>query len=188
MARFPPVLALLIGATFWGLSWWPFKYFHAAGIDSNVFLFSIYTTICLALAPFAWKSGQRWRNQTQILFWLVVFGGYSNLAFANAIIFGDVIRMMLLFYLAPVWAVLAARIILKEHADRRRWFCVAMACIGAFLIIGGRQLDFANTSVLDLLALTAGMGFALTNVTCRKAQQLTIINKTFAIFVGVKRG
>lgn len=181
---FSPVLALLIGATFWGLSWWPFKYFNAAGLGSNAFLLIVYGSICLTLLPFAWRARQQWRHQGGILLALVVLGGYSNIAFANAIIFGDVIRMMLLFYLAPVWAVIGARIFLNEHADRQRWLCVVIACFGAFLILGGRHLDFSNSSVLDLLALTAGMGFALTNVTCRRAQQLTIINKTFIIFFG----
>jgi len=45
---------------------------------------------------------------------ICLLGGWANASFATSLAEGNVVRVMLLFYLAPVWTMLAARIFLAE--------------------------------------------------------------------------
>ena len=40
--------------------------------------------------------------------------GFANIGFTYAVIYGEVMRVVLLFYLAPVWTVIFARALLGE--------------------------------------------------------------------------
>src|SRR5689334_23170116 len=57
--------------------------------------------------------------------------GWSNLAYVLAILEGEVMRVLLLFYLAPLWTVPLARIVLGERLDRRGFIVMALAFAGA---------------------------------------------------------
>ena len=52
-----PVLALLCNALLWGLSWWPFRSMHAAGLHPLWATAVMYTLVCavmLSRAQAAW--------------------------------------------------------------------------------------------------------------------------------------
>jgi drug/metabolite transporter (DMT)-like permease len=182
--RARPVSALLFSATLWGLSWWPLKYFHAQGIDGAALLLVGYGSVGLMLLPFVWRERARWRRETRYVVLMTVLGGYGNLAFAYAMIFGDVVRAMMLFYLAPVWGVLGGRVVLGEVIDGKRWLGVVLALTGAFLVLGAWNVLAAPPGWVDLLALSAGFTFALNNVLCRAAQQVPLATKGAVIFLG----
>jgi drug/metabolite transporter (DMT)-like permease len=62
-----------------------------------------------------------------------------------------------------------------------------ISIVGAFVMlydpqVGGLPIP-RNTS--EWLALTSGIGFAVTNIITRKAQQLSLVAKSFAVWVGV---
>lgn len=168
----------------WGLAWIPLKFFHQQGVSDLPQILISFGMGTIVLFPILWREYRQWRSEKHYLLLLLVLGGYTNLAFAAAMIHGEVIRAMMLFYLAPVWGVLAARVFLHEAIDSRRWAGLAAAMLGAWLVLGpGTDLDNPLTGA-DLLALTAGIAFALTNVTCRAAQQISALSKTAAIFLG----
>ena len=66
--------------------------------------------------PAAW--GQLLR--TPALWVLVLAAGTTNATFNWGVTIGDVVRVVLLFYLMPLWAVLLARLLLGEPLTRRR--------------------------------------------------------------------
>jgi hypothetical protein len=53
-----------------------------------------------------------------VLWVLVLAAGTTNATFNWAVTIGDVVRVVLLFYLMPLWAVLLARLLLKERLTR----------------------------------------------------------------------
>lgn len=179
-----PVMVLLLSAVMWGLTWWPLKAFNAAGIAGIPLILLTYGTVGVLLSFLLWRERAAWRNHLRFLLLIGVLGGYANLAFASAMIYGDVVRAMMLFYLGPVWGVIGGRIFLGELIDRRRWLGVAFAVIGASLLLGGDSLLGNAPSWVDLLALTAGMAFALNNITFRATQSLPIPSKVAAMFAG----
>lgn len=179
-----PVVLLLLAATMWGLTWWPLKAFNAAGIAGVPLILLTYGSVGLLLSFLLWRDRKVWRGNFRMLWLIGLLGGYANLAFAIAMIYGDVVRAMMLFYLAPVWGVIGGRLFLGEAIDKRRWLGMVFAIIGAWLILGGSTL-FNNTPTwIDLLALTAGMAFAMSNVTFRATPSFPTASKVAAVFVG----
>ncbi|WP_332748573.1 DMT family transporter [Hydrogenophaga sp.] len=175
---------LLFSASLWGLSWMPLKWFIAQGLTGPMVSLLSYGLVGLASGIFIWRQRAAWRPQWGLLLALAVVGGWANTAFVNALMLGDVVRVMFLFYLSPVWSVLGGWLFLKERIPPLRWAAVVVALVGLWLFLGGPGgIDLAFTFV-DFLALSAGFCFAANNVIARAAQQVPMVSKTFAVFAG----
>lgn len=179
-----PVVLLLLSAVMWGLTWWPLKLFNSAGIDGVPLILSSYGAVGVALSWLIVREWHKWRGKHYFLLLFFLLGGYANLAFATSMIYGDVVRAMMLFYLGPVWGVLGGRVFLGEHIDRQRWLGVLFAMIGAWLTLGGSAIFDTAPSAIDLLSLTAGMAFALNNITFRATHTHPTGSKVAAMFIG----
>jgi drug/metabolite transporter (DMT)-like permease len=179
-----PVAVLVTSAIMWGLTWWPLKFFHGQGIDGLALILVGYGAVALVTLPWLWRERRAYRGERHLALLMVFLGGYANLAFAEAMIYGEVVRAMMLFYLAPVWGVLGGRVFLGERLDWQRTLGVVLALGGAFLVLGAWQTLATPPGAVDLLALTAGMAFALNNVTCRAAQRVPVPTKTGVTFIG----
>ena len=55
---------------------------------------------------------RQFQHRLPLMLLLTLLGGIANLAFAVAIVRGDVVRVMVLFYLLPAWGVLGGRVVL----------------------------------------------------------------------------
>jgi len=115
---------------------------------------------------------------------LGLFGGLANLAFTSAMVEGDVVRVMVLFYLLPAWGVLGGWLLLGERVDGVRKLSVVGALSGAFLILGGVRVLAQRPSLSDVLAVVSGMALALNNVLFRKTANVPVPDKVAAMFVG----
>ena len=164
--------ALLVGAVFWGLLWWPLKALDAAGINGSIVQVFAYGLSTLVLLPFVWHCRAAWRTELGLLLIITLMGGWANASLVTALTEGSVVRVMLLFYLAPVWTILAARIFLGEAFTRLRIVALALALAGLAATLGGPELFSAPLSVIDLMALSSGLAFALNNVAIRVGHQL----------------
>ena len=107
-------LALVFNALVWGTSWWPFRWLQAAGLHplwATALIYTLASTVIVAVRPRA--LGQVLR--TPALWVLVAAAGTTNAAFNWGVVIGDVVRVVLLFYLMPLWTVLLARLLLGER-------------------------------------------------------------------------
>ncbi|MGB4360295.1 MAG: EamA family transporter, partial [Rhodoferax sp.] len=134
-----PLLVLLFSSSLWGLSWWPLKQFVEVGLSGPVLSMLVYGPVGLVLAAYLWRERLAWRAQSGLLIALALVGGWANTSFVNALMLGDVVRVMFLFYLSPVWSVLGGWLFLKEHVGGRRKLAVAVALAGLWLVLGGAQ-------------------------------------------------
>ena len=179
-----PILVLLFSASLWGLGWWPLKQFAAAGLSGPVLALLTYGLVGLCTSILIWRERAAWRVQSGVLLGIVVIGGWANTAFVWAMVIGDVVRVMLLFYLSPVWSVLGGWLLLGEPLRPRRRWAVGMALVGLWLVLGGSRAFEASLSRADILALTAGLAFAGNNLLARAGQHIPVASKTVAVFVG----
>jgi drug/metabolite transporter (DMT)-like permease len=179
-----PVLVLLAASVLWGLSWLPLKYFAGFGLQGvNVTLVGHGSVGALSLVWLA-RRASAWRADWRGMALLALFGGLANLAFSSAMVEGDVVRVMVLFYLLPAWGVLGGWLLLGERVDGIRKLSVVGALCGAFLILGGVRLLSVRPSLADVLAVVSGMALALNNVLFRKMVSVSIPDKVAAMFVG----
>ncbi len=185
MNRFAPTLTLLAASTLWGLTWLPLKYFGGYGIDGPIVTLFGHGSVAVFLAlPVLWMTRSVSAQHVGSASLLALFGGLANLAFAWAMILGDVTRVMVLFYLLPAWGVLGGKLVLGEHIDKQRGASLACALAGTFLVLGGPDITNAPPGFADLLAVVAGLSLAANNVVFRKLQTVPIVSKLAFNFVG----
>jgi drug/metabolite transporter (DMT)-like permease len=190
--RAAPVLALLVNAFIWGVSWWPFRRLQALGLHPLWATALIYV-LCVAVIA-AWRGSALRAFATQPALWLIFLAsGTTNATFNWAVSIGDVVRVVLLFYLMPLWALLLARLVLGEPFTRGATLRVILSLAGAALVLwhgeppaAGPRAPAAGTwPVLpDLLALLGGFSFALNNVMLRRAAALPQEGRALAMFLG----
>lgn len=179
------IFGLLFGAVCWGVIWYPYRIMQEAGISGTA---SSFYTYVIAVGIFALVLHKQWRgalNQPKSIVWLAIIAGWTNLSYVLAIIDGEVMRVMLLFYLSPLWTLIMAHFWLKECTNRRGVAVIILSLIGAFTMFWQEgALPLPNNNA-EWLALSAGMGFALTNVITRYASNLTLTAKSMAVWIGV---
>jgi hypothetical protein len=179
-----PVFVLLFSSTLWGLTWLPLKGFAQVGLSGPLLAMLTYGVAGLAGLPWLLRQRPSWRRDSLLLLWIALVGGWGNTAFVSAMVMGDVVRGMLLFYLAPVWSVLGGRIVLGERVSSRRGWAVVLSLLGAFGVVGGTAAFTAPPSVSDVMAVSAGLGFAGNNILARKAQSVPLVSKVVAVLLG----
>lgn len=177
------VSALLGGAVLWGLFWWPLKELNAVGIHGSFVQAVAYGLPALVLLPWALRNPAR-RNQVGSLLLIALLGGWANASFATSLTYGSVVRVMLLFYLAPVWTILAARLFLGERFTRLRLTALGLALTGLAFTLGGPEAFGSPLTAIDLLALSSGLAFALNNVAVRAGHDLPEAARAVALFAG----
>ncbi len=163
-----PALALMFNALVWGLSWWPFRQFQAAGLHP---LWTTVTLYLLSLAAISLSRPQTWALflRTPSLWLIMLAAGLTNTAFNWGVALGDVVRVVLLFYLMPLWAVLLARLLLGEKLTALAGLRMLLALSGAAIVLmpAGGGLPWPS-GLADLLGLAGGFTFALNNVLLRR--------------------
>ena len=187
MHNFLPVLALVFNAFVWGVSWWPFRQLHGAGVHplwATALVFTL-AVVGLLLA----RPGVFTRTRAYPALWLLALSsGLTNVAFNWAVTVGDVVRVVLLFYLMPAWSVLLAWRVLGERPTRTAVLRLVMAFAGVVLVMvpadTSLQRLVGHLSGADLLALAGGFCFALTSVTLRRLHQLPSESRMLAMFGG----
>lgn len=184
------VFGLLFGALCWGIIWYPYRLMAEAGISGVA---SSFYTYCIAAVIAGIYFCKHWRGlfaQPKSIFWLSVAAGWTNLSYVLAVIDGEVMRVMLLFYLSPLWTLLLARFWLKEPITQIGFISIVIALIGAYIMLGGPLGEMTQhlpvpRNTAEWLALSSGMGFSLTNVITRKSSHLSLRAKSFAVWFGV---
>lgn len=181
------VFGLLFGALCWGVVWYPYRIMSDAGVSGIVSSFYTYT-IALLLAGLYFA--RHWRGMFQLplsIIWLSLVAGWTNLSYVLAIIDGEVMRVMLLFYLSPLWTLILAHYWLKEETHLAGVIAIVTSLLGAFIMLykpGTGWIPLPDNTA-EWLALSSGFGFALTNVMTRKSHHLSLRAKSFAIWLGV---
>ena len=187
MHNFLPVLALVFNAFVWGVSWWPFRQLHGAGVHplwATALVFTL-AVVGLLLA----RPGVFTRTRAYPALWLLALSsGLTNVAFNWAVTVGDVVRVVLLFYLMPAWSVLLAWRVLGERPTRMAVVRLVMAFAGVALVLVPADASIermvGHLSGADLLALAGGFCFALTSVTLRRLHHVPSESRMLAMFGG----
>ncbi|MCW5661223.1 MAG: DMT family transporter [Burkholderiaceae bacterium] len=179
-----PVLALLFNAFTWGVSWWPFRHLQAQGVHplwATALCYLLVSAVLGLRRPAALLDVLR----TPALWVLVFASGCTNAAFNWGVTTGDVVRVVLLFYLMPLWTLLLARWLLHEPLHGGVLLRAALALGGALVVLwpaeGGWPVPQQKS---DWLGLIGGVAFALNNVILRRESHRDADARALAMFSG----
>ena len=181
---FLPALALALNALVWGVSWWPFRELQSHGLHpmwatAIIYIFAI--TCLTVFRPAAWRG----LLKHPALWWLVLAAGLANMGFNWAVTVGDVVRVVLLFYLMPGWVVLLAWPLLGERPTAGSLLRLALALAGVVIVLKTPGANWPlPESLADWLALMGGFSFALTNILLRKLNHTPEPSRMLAMFGG----
>lgn len=184
--RFYAVIAMLAGASLWGVAWYPMRLLEDGGLHGlwlSLLLYAVALTVSL---PRTWRAIAEFKRSLALVTLLVVSGGWTNVAFILAVLDGNVLRMLLLFYLSPLWATLLGWLFLRERISRISLASLALAMVGAVVMLWNPEHGVPwPDGYLDWLALSAGLAFAISNTATRKLQQISVTAKVLCIWIGV---
>lgn len=180
-----PTLSLVTAATIWGLIWYPYRLIEDAGIDGVT---ASMITYAIAFA-FGLVVLRRELRQMRMSWWLPLIAlasGGCNLGYVLAVLSGEVMRVLLLFYLSPLWTVLLSRLLLGERLTTTGFGIIALSLTGAVVMLWHPELGIPWPQVrAEWIGLGAGFMFALNNVLIRRTGELTIGLKCMVSFLGV---
>ena len=178
------VIALVANALVWGVSWWPFRQLQSHGLHplwSTALLYVIIFVLMLLLRPGSWRG----MAAHPVLWWLVLAAGLTNVGFNWAVTVGDVVRVVLLFYLMPAWSVLVAWLLLGEKPTPASLLRLGLAMVGVLIVLKTPEAAWpVPQSTPDWLALMGGLSFAITNVLLRKTADTPPDARMLAMFGG----
>ena len=156
-----------MAATLWGLYWIPLRYLENSGISGLWASILIYSVSFFFIFPRFFKLRADFYASKTLYILLAIFAGWTNLAFVLALLEGEVVRVMILFYLSPVWA-------------------TVLAIVGVFLISWHPGIEFTKSfDRADFYAVTSGVAFAISNILVRKIGGLSHSVKMCSAWFGV---
>ena len=179
-----PVLGLLLNALVWGLSWWPLREMQALGLHplwSSGLIFGLALVVLSFWKPAAWQQ----LLNTPALWTLMIAAGLTNVGFNWAVATGDVVRVVLLFYVMPAWSIPIAWWVLGERPTRGALWRLALALVGVALVLKTPDTPWPwPESASDYLALMGGASFAWTNALLRRHNDTPSGARMIAMFAG----
>jgi len=176
-------LACLYAGACWGLFWIPLRALEDAGLHqlwTTVVYFLIPTLCLLPILIMRWRHVWQGGLSFQLT---VIASGMALTCYSASIVYTDVVRAILLFYLMPIWSTVLARFILGEAITPARIVAISLAVLG-MLTIFGLGLKFpVPENVGDWLGLAAGFFWAVTTVRLRRDEGRSSVDLTVGFFV-----
>lgn len=178
------VLGLLFNAFVFGVSWWPLRHLQGLGLHPVWATAAVYVLGVAGILLWRPRVLLEWFKHPWL--WLLTLSsGLNNLGFNWAMVTGDVVRVVLLFYLMPAWSVLLAWCLLGDSPTRAAMLRLLLALCGLFVMIKVPGQSWPMPSGLsDWLALMGGFMFALSNVLLRKVGHVPTEARLLSMFGG----
>lgn len=180
-----PISSILCAALVWGLIWYPYRVLQDAGVTGVLATLISYV---LAMLCGTFMLPRVWRELPKTGWWIVLLVlsvGWANFGYVLAVLHGEVMRVLLLFYLAPLWTILFSYWLLGERLNRFGYLILLLSFSGAVTMLWEPQRGLPLPhNLAEWAGLTAGMGFALSNVVSRRCAHLSEETKVFGVWLG----
>lgn len=181
-----PIVSLLITATLWGIAWYPLRVAQNYGMPGLWTTLLIYSSSLVLGGLLFWRKLSEFSQAPVLLAVIALSNGWLNVAFFLAVIDGHVVRIILLFYLSPLWTTLLGWLVLKEHLTPWSVATLVVAMTGAMIMLWDVSVGFPwPQHYTDWLGISAGISFSISNVTVRKLQRISVRTKMVSAWLGV---
>lgn len=186
LSRHLPALSILLGASMWGVIWYPMRLLETQGLSGIWLTLILYATALIASLPFTYRALAEFARRPGLLLLFMLAAGWTNIAFVEAALTGNILRVLLLFYLSPLWAVLLGWLLLRERLERGALLSLLLAMSGALIMLWNPRLGAPwPHGGADWFALSAGIAFAFSNVLARKMDDISTSARSIGVWAGV---
>jgi drug/metabolite transporter (DMT)-like permease len=174
-------LAVALAGCVWGALWIPLRHLESTGLTgpwANIGAGAAATLVMLPLA--VWRLRRIKPSWTLLLMGLL--GGSAFNLYNNGVMISDVVHVMLLFYLTPIWSTLLARLFLGQPITAARIVTIILGFAGLAIVLGAESWLPIPQRLGDWLALCSGMLWALAAVLLRKRDDIPPYESGFSFF------
>ena len=179
-----PTMTLFGAATAAGFNWLPLRYVAHHGLESAwAGLFTAGISALIMLPILRWRGPWDWAAICSVLFSGLVNGGALALYCASMLL-TDVVRTLLLFYVAPMWGALLGRFVLGERLTPSRILAIGLCISGMLVILGDSHGWPWPHNIGDWLALVSGIVFAYGSLRVYEAPAVSAAAQTISSMLG----
>ena len=153
-------VGLVVGGALWGLYWVPLRFMAERGLPGAWAGLMLYVGCAIVLATLVMTGRFPIRQWGFDLALCGLATGAAFSLFSTSLMFTDVVRSILLFYLTPIWGTLLGWVFLGEVVTRTRMIALALAVAGLLVVLGLGDGWPVPRNMGDWMALVAGMCWA----------------------------
>ncbi len=184
-SRHAPSAAILSSALLWGTLWIPLRQLDATGLGSAWATGASFALPLVLILPYAAVRTRRiiaggWPVAAAGLFMAVAVALY-----AEGVLRGSVARVILLFYLTPVWSTLMGRFMLGEPITGQRIVTIVLGLSGLAVVVGLERGVPLPRSAAEWMGLISGVSWGLAMVYLRRTETMAAFDRVFTQFLFV---
>ncbi len=179
-----PTLGVAFSTLLWGTSWYPLRIMHGRGLDDAWAITLLFGIVMLGMLPLAWHRRRQWLEHGRVLVLSGLAGGLAMTAYYLSVTATEVIRAVLLFYMAPVWGTLIEAVVLRQRVVPMRYVSLLLGAAGLLVVLGGDASLPVPQNRGDWLALAAGLSFSVSTALVFRESRLDSFGATFACVAG----
>lgn len=173
-----------VSGVLWGLFWLPFRALGEAGLAGGWASLAFYLCSTLVLLPVAVARRRHLRAAGTGLLLTGAIAGAAFSLYATALLLTEVVRVLLLFYLTPIWGTVLGRVLLGERITRYRGAALVCGLAGLVVVLGFEDGFPMPRNAGDWMALLAGISWAYGSLRIYLQPEVDAFDTTFAFFAG----
>ena len=178
-----PSLAILLSAVLWGSLWIPVRQINGDGLSGGWTAMMIYGAPFVALLPVVLIGRSRLGHFGWAAFFVGATAGVCNTFYSVGIVYGAVGKIVLLFYLNPIWSAILERLVLKTPITKARLATIVIGFAGMAVLVGDENGVPLPHSLAEWFAVFASIFWALSLIGMALSGSAGIIPKTFYQFL-----
>ena len=157
-----PNLTVLISCFFWGTYWIPLRYLDNNNNSSVWPIFISFLILSAILAKPLIQSIKIILINKNFYFLLgCLFAALAISLYSESLLRGEIAKVVVLFYLCPIWGSILARIFLHKKFTIIRIISIILGFIGLEIIIGIEEGIFFPSTIVEWIAIIAGFTWAM---------------------------
>lgn len=172
-------IALLVSTLLWGTTWLPLRRIRESDPGGGIATVFGLALPLLVLLPFAMTRLHQTMSGVRQLGGVGLLLALGIALYAEGLVRGQVARVILLFYLMPVWSTLLGRVAYGVPITRNRVGAIASGLAGLAVICGfGFPTPF-EWSHADTMALCGGFAWAWAAIAVSRAGEGPLFDRVF---------
>jgi drug/metabolite transporter (DMT)-like permease len=179
-----PIVVAIGTASAWGLFWMPLRAFRDMGLPAawaTLMQFAVPLAVLLPAALWRVVRGKP-TGVGQFVTGLLLGGSFA--LYSDGLLLTQVARVLILFYVTPVWSTLLEITIMRRSLDRSRILALVFGFGGLVAILGGTTFIPMPHNLGDAMALAAGLFWAIGTMRVRKTEgNMAIFEHIFSFFL-----
>ena len=174
-----PNLTVIVSCLFWGTYWIPLRSIDSVNSGSVWPIFLSFLLLALILVkPLIKSITNIFINKNYFFLAGCFFAALGISLYSESLLRGEIAKVVVLFYLCPIWGTIFARFILNHSFTIKRIFSIILGIIGLEIIIGFEKGIILPSTTVEWIALLAGLMWAMSMTLFNLANTTSGIEKT----------